>query len=138
MLEVAYKVVGYIILERLRPIKESPDHESQCGFRPWRGATDAIWNLKMAVRKRREHGLETWILFIDIIKAFDTVYRVMLWMVLAKFGVPCGLVRKIKALHERVNVKFEVDGVTREMGSIIGVKQGGYWGLPFLYSFKRP
>ena len=88
LLEVAYKIVCIILHGRLLPIQESLDHEAQCGFRPGRGCADAVFTVKLAMKKRREHGLESWILFIDLVKAFDRVPRELLWCVLLKFGVP--------------------------------------------------
>ena len=71
MLEVAYKIVANIMESRLDPIMESLDHEAQCGFRKKRGCADAIFTVRQLIAKRREHGLETWILLIDLVKAFD-------------------------------------------------------------------
>ena len=124
LLEVAYKIVAIILCDRLEPVCESLDHESQCGFRSKRGTTDAIFQLKMALKKRREHGLESWAYLIDLVKAFDRVPRVLLWLVLEKFGASPKLVRLLKAVHEKVKVRFDVDGVTVVLESIIGVKQG--------------
>ena len=62
LLEAAYKIVRIILHGRLLPIQESLDHEAQCGFRPGRGCSDAVYTVKLAMKKRREHGLETWIL----------------------------------------------------------------------------
>ena len=42
----------------------------------------------MALQKRKEHNLATWALFIDLVKAFDSVSREALWAVLRKFGIP--------------------------------------------------
>ena len=47
LLEVAYKVIAIIILARLQPIEEGLDHESQCGFRPGRGCSDAVFTVQM-------------------------------------------------------------------------------------------
>ena len=58
----------------------------------------------------------------------------MLWRVLLKFGVPPKLVRLLIAMHETVNVKFDVDGVIKTLLSIIGVKQGDLLG-PKLFDF---
>ena len=66
----------------------------------------------MAIKKRKEHSLETWIMFLDLVKAFDRVPREPLWKVLHKFGVPAKVVRLIQALHAKVNVEFTVSGVT--------------------------
>ena len=73
-----YKIVGNLLLAQLKPIKEGLPHEPQCGFRPERGCTDATFSLKQALRKRREHGLESWSLFIDLLKAFNRVLRELL------------------------------------------------------------
>ena len=134
LLEIAYKIAANILKKRMIPIEESLDHETQCGFRPGRGCTDAVFTVKSALRKRREHGLETWVIFLDLVKAFDRVPRAMLWMVLRKFGVPEKIVSLLIRLHENVNVKFEVQGVTSNIKSNIGVKQGDILG-PVLFNF---
>ena len=134
LLEVSYKIVANILKMRLLPIEEELDHESQCGFRPQRGCTDAVYTVKMALKKRREHGLESWVLFLDLVKAFDRVPRDMLWEVLKKFGVPAKVIDLIKSLHQRVKVKFSVDGITHIIYSIVGVKQGDILG-PILFTF---
>ena len=134
LLEVAYKIIAIILLARLQPIEEGLDHESQCGFRPGRGCTDAVFTVKMALKKRQEHGLETWVLFLDLVKAFDRVPRELLWAILLKFGVPQKLVSLLKALHEHVYVKFNVDNVEHTITCSIGVKQGDILG-PILFTF---
>ena len=133
LLEAAYKVIAILIHDRLQPIEESLDHESQCGFRPGRGCSDAVFTIKMAMKKRREHCKETWILFLDLVKAFDRVPRELLWEVLSKFGVPQKLGRLLKALHAHIGVKFTVNEVTHLIECIIGVKQGDILG-PILFT----
>ena len=134
LLETAYKIVSFIMHSRLLPIEKEVDLESQCGFRPGRGCTDANFNVRMAMKKRREHGLESWILFIDLVKAFDRVPRELLWAILRKFGVPEKLIRLLEAMHRQVVVKFNVSGVERTLGCTIGVKQGDVLG-PILFLF---
>ena len=134
LLEVSYKIIAIILQERLRPIQESLDHESQCGFRPDRGCVDAIFTVKTALKKRREHGLESWVFFLDLVKAFDRVPRALLWIILERFGVPIKLINLLKALHVAFKVKFTVDEVTQTMTCSIGVKQGDILG-PILFTF---
>ena len=134
MLEKACNIVANLLHARLEPIMETLDHEAQCGFRRRRGCSDAIFTIQQLIAKRREHDLETWVLFIDLVKAFDRVPRELLWRVLRKYGVPSKLVDLLIALHKSVIVKFEVDGVCASLLTIIGVKQGDLLG-PMLFTF---
>ena len=134
LLEIAYKVMAIILQTRLSPIIEQLDHEQQCGFRPNRGCVDAVFTIKSALRKRREHGLESWVLFLDLVKAFDRVPRKLLWDILAKFGVPNKLISLLKALHRDFTVKFSIDAIDKTIKNSIGVKQGDILG-PILFLF---
>jgi hypothetical protein len=155
MLEVAYKILANLMLMRLQPILESRDHvdhEPQCGFRTGRGCSDASFTVKQIISKRREHGLESWLMLLDLVKAFDRVPRCthstierdvtdaaqaatdselgLLWRVLLRYGVPPKLVRLLIAMHRLVLVKFDVGGVVKTLSAIIGVKQGDLLGPP--------
>jgi hypothetical protein len=136
MLEVGYKIIGLILLARLKPIKESKalDHEFQNEFRCLRGTIDSIFTVKQLIKKRSEHGLPTWLLLIDLVKAFDRVPRELLWEVLIKQGVPPRLVSLLRSLHKNVKVKFEYENVKQMLDSIIEVKQGDFLG-PDLFIF---
>ena len=68
-----------VIVERLKVVMEEVGPENQCGFRPWRGTIDGTFNLLMALRKRQEHNLETFVSFVDLVKAFDSVPRAALF-----------------------------------------------------------
>ena len=134
LLETAYKIIAIILHTRLLPIQENLDIESQCGFRPQRSCSDAVFTVKLAIKKRREHGLETWVLFLDLVKAFDRVPRELLWKILEKFGVQSKLIMLLKSLHAHVEVKFSVNDVTQTIECTIGVKQGDILG-PILFTF---
>ena len=122
-----------LIHNRLQPLIESLDHETQCGFRKDRSCVDAVFSIKLAIKKRREHNQETWILFLDLVKAFDRVPRQLLWTVLEKFGTPKKLVSLLKSLHLAFQVKFVVDEVSHTLKCTIGVKQGDILG-PSLFT----
>ncbi len=54
----------------------------------------------MALQKCHEHGLGTWAAFIDLVKAFDSVPRDGLSVVLEKFGIPPKFAQNEKAYYE--------------------------------------
>ena len=85
LLEIAYKIIAIILHSRLQRIEESLDHEPQCGFRPDRGCMDAILTIKTTITKCSKNGLESWELFLVLVKAFDHVPRELLWMILTNF-----------------------------------------------------
>jgi uncharacterized protein with ParB-like and HNH nuclease domain len=67
-------------------------------FVGFRGYLDYIFTLKQLIKKRAEHGLKTWLLLIDLVKAFDRVPRELLWEVMLKQGVPLKLISLLKAI----------------------------------------
>ena len=60
------------------------DHrlEPQCGSLNSKGCQDAIFLLRSALQTCREHNLPSHVLFVDLIKAFDSVNHEFLWLVL--------------------------------------------------------
>ena len=52
--------------------------ESQVGFRWDRGTIDGLFTTYLGLSKRKEHGLETWALLIDLVKAFDLPFYVVM------------------------------------------------------------
>jgi hypothetical protein len=82
--------------------------------------------------KRKEHGLDTWALFIDLAKAFDTVPREALFAVLRWFGLPDHFVKAVMRLHFGAKVKVKVGEEESEVDSTIGIRQGSCEG-PVLF-----
>eukprot|EP00957_Ditylum_brightwellii_P038593 2917738-Ditylum_brightwellii.AAC.1 len=98
MLEVGQKIISNLLCMRLDPLVCNLDHKSHCDFRSERGTGVATFALKTALKKQKEHNLETWILFINFVKAFECVPRDLLWNILEKIGLPPKLVRLIIAI----------------------------------------
>ena len=83
--------------------------EAQCGFMPGKSTVDAIFTMRVSLQKRFRFQKDTWVLFVDFVKAFDTVPREMLFRVFARLGFPPGpkIVNLARLFHE--NVTLEVD-----------------------------
>ena len=75
LLDAASKLVSMIIANRLDRVLKEEGLEAQNGFTGGRGCSDGSFSLRQALKRRREHGLESWVLFVDLVKAFDSVPR---------------------------------------------------------------
>ena len=104
------------------------------GFRPARGCTDALFILKEVLRKRKEHGLHTWLLFLDITAAFDRVPRDLLWLSLKVCGVAPKLIRVLQALYTDRTGVLTIDGASSVLQVGGGTCQGALL-APRLFSY---
>ena len=104
------------------------NHENSCGFKTGRGRVDAIFTVKSAIKKRAEHGLESWIMFLDLVKVFDRVPRELLWQVLTKIGVPTKIVKLLQSLHAHFEITFSGNDISKNQENVTGVKQGDILG----------
>jgi hypothetical protein len=131
-LVVQEKLVLTVIGDRLNKAIESlgADYETQRGFRGNRGCIDAVFNLRLAPRKRKERGHASWVAFLDLVKAFDTISREMLWVILRELGCPERFVAGIKALHDEVVVLVRKGDAEIRCNSYGGVRQGDVLGPP--------
>ena len=79
LLDVAVKVVGRLVQNRLQQIAEQELPDSRCGFRRRRSCTDQIFSLLQITLKLYKHRTPGFVLFIDVRKAYDSVPREALW-----------------------------------------------------------
>ncbi len=126
LLSVAGKVLVRVMLVRLtKNITERILPESQCGFRKDRSTSDMIFVLRQLQEKAREQNKDLFIAFIDQAKAFDTIDRQVLWVILEKFGVPPRFLDILQQFH--VGMQARVIVGTSQSPSFpvqVGVKQG--------------
>ena len=77
-----WKTVSTIITDRLLKHLRRFGSKAQFGMI---GCQEAQHTLKKALLLRRQHGLETYALFVDLVKAFDTVQHPLLFDILKKY-----------------------------------------------------
>ena len=98
--------------------------EEQRGSLNSKGYQDVLFFLKTASQTRREHGLSTHVLFVDLVKAFDTVNHSFLLLVLKKYGMPIELVSVIDRMYQDLKLTFNVGSAESTIPYTIGVHQG--------------
>jgi exonuclease III len=127
LMEAAPKLAGIIIASLLNEHVVLPDEDFayQCGFVPDRGCPDGQMPIKLALQKRHQADLDSYVLFVDLVKAFDSVDRVALDGVLEKLGVPAKLRNLIMALHSNVKLDIKFGDDVASILNTMGVVQGG-------------
>ena len=92
--------MGKILAKRLQTTAEVILLESQRGFRRSRSTIDMIFTLRQLQEKAVEQQQTLYMVFIDLSKAFDTVDRSTLWILLWIYGCPETFVKIIQEFHD--------------------------------------
>ena len=121
-----------VVETRLR--KEVEICKQQYGFMPKKGTTDAIFALRMPMKKYREGQKELHCVFIDLEKAYDRVPREELWHCMRRSGVAEKYVRVVQDMYKDslTAVRCAV-GTTDGFGVEVGLHQGSALS-PFLFA----
>ena len=83
--------------------------EEQCGFRPQRSTTEMMFVVRRLQELGRTSNTSLEICFIDLAKAYGSVDRVLLWEVLARFGVPPRMIKVIRMFHDGMRARVQLD-----------------------------
>ena len=107
----AGKVLLKIVANRLGDFFEEAGilPEEQCGFRPQRSTTDMMFVVRRLQELGRTSNTSLEICFIDLAKAYDSVDRVLLWEILARFGVPARMIKVIRMSHDGMRARVQLD-----------------------------
>ena len=99
--------------------------DSQFGFVPGRGTTDAIFVVRQLQEKCLAANKRLYMAFIDLEKAFDRVpQKVILW-VLRELGVEEWIVRLVQGMYADVRSRVRVGmGYSEEFEVKVSVHQG--------------
>ena len=127
LLCVAYKVIASLLLDRLKAGgTERRIHQSQYGFRPGRGTTDALFLARRiidAANEDRDGAL--YVLLLDWSKAFDRIKPKSLLQALERFGLPKAILDMIDAIYSSRQFNVRDNGSTSSSHpQAAGIAQG--------------
>ena len=136
LLSVVGKVFCKVLNNRLVHCldKEGVLHEGQAGFRVNRSCMDNVYTLNEIVQGRLKEDKETYAFFLDVQKAYDTVWRDGLWLKLWDMGVKGRMWRVIKKMYEASRSAVFLEG---EKSAVFRLEQGVAQGCslsPILFS----
>ena len=124
LLDVVGKVLAKVIQQRLQKIVEEEVADSQCGFHCNRGCNDMIFCARQLIEKAVEHNTKAFFLFVDQRKAYDSVPREAMWMILSKYGVPEKLIFIIRSFHDNMQAGISINDDVAHVTESNGLRQG--------------
>ena len=136
LLPVISKLFERIMMGRVEEESEKMGwlEEEQGGFRSGRGCTELVWMLNNVIEGRRREGKPTVVAFLDVRKAYDTVWQSGLWQVLKEEGVDEEFIGMMRDWYEGMSAMVVTPwGRTKAVQITRGVKQGSVLS-PWLYS----
>jgi len=103
LLDILSKILSSLIAERINEHMLKVGLQEQAGFTKGRGCTDTTAALKITLQQLRNAYRDSYVLFLDLVKAFDSVNREMLWKILAKYGLPDSLIVVIRKMYSNTS-----------------------------------
>jgi hypothetical protein len=134
-LDTTHHNLSAIIGGQLHQLIKKCGMEEQFAYQENNGTNDATYCLRSALQQRKEHQQDAYLLFIDLIKAFDTANHDLLFAILEKYGAPRALIDVIRHLHDNFQLELVFDKKNQAIiDYTVGVRQGDNMaGLLFLF-----
>ena len=99
--------------------------DSQFGFVPGRGTTDAIFVVRQLQEKYLAANKRLYMAFVDLEKAFDRVPRKVIWWGLRKLGVEEWIIRLVQGMYANAQSPVHVgEGNSEKFKVKVCVHQG--------------
>ena len=125
------KILERIVDGLIRQVVSMDD--SQFGFVPGRGTTDAIFVVRQLQEKYLAVNKRLFMAFVDLEKAFDHVPRKVIWWALRKLGVEEWIVRLVQGMYANARSWVRVgEGFSKESEVKVRVHQGSVL-IPLLF-----
>ncbi len=111
LIDAAAKVASVILLKRFQYERDQRTRPNQSGFRPGRGCTDQMHNLRRALNQRWSFQQATVMCFVYFAYAFDSVDVDSLWRIMAVDGMPPIVLRLVKAYYSSTKITVKASGI---------------------------
>ena len=127
LLSTIGKTFCNILNDRMGTMMEKEENisEGQAGFRPNRSCVDHVHTLGKMNQGIKDARRTTYCFFLDVQKAYDTVWRNGLWKKLWEIGIRGKMWRITKNMTECMRNAVMLDGeISKYVDNVQGVAQG--------------
>ena len=101
----------------------------QFGASPNTGCSDGIFSHRSMIQMNEEHDINSWIVFVDLMKAFDSIHHKLMFELLKKTIIPDRPLKVIKKLYKDFKIQINVGICNNLIDCPNGVKQGNNFAL---------
>ena len=123
-MDLGSKIFSSILCTRLFVIIRKHGVRYQFGSTPRVGCQDGSFTIKTMLHLRHNHNLPTFVMFADLVKAFDTSNHKLMVEILAKYGCPPKLRSAIRRMYSDSKVRLILGDTDISISFEVGVKQG--------------
>ena len=123
LMEIGAKVFSSMMCKCLFKVIKVHGCPTQFGSSPGAGFQDGQFFIKTALHARHNHNLGTYVAFVDLVKAFDTVSHTMLILILERYGVPPKLRSAIEWMYKYLKIEIKIGKAKAEMNQTVGARQ---------------
>ena len=135
--EALSKVYTQILKHRLQDFYEEIAPEFCNGFRKGRGRCDSIFSMTETLRKRKQWGKDSWVIFFDLVRCFDKIPRAFIWRSMTQLGVSPKMIAVVKSTLHEAKCVLRVEGQERLVNMDNGTGQGTTMGADTMQSISN-
>ena len=121
------KLFCQILKRRLTKVVEREGilGEAQGGFRKTRQTVDQLFVLNSITQLRRSQGKKTWLAFLDLRKAFPSIWREGLWGKMNRLGLGGKFLRMCRAIYSKTTSRVRIGATLSAPFSVpVGLREG--------------
>ena len=124
LMDVCSKIFSTIMADRAQTLLDLHGIKNQFGGMRNVGCADGQFVLKSLLHLRHQHNLESYVMFIDLVKAYDTLNHEVLFDILEKYGAHPKYVDCVRRMYSVLIAKVKIGSETEEIHQTVGVRQG--------------
>ena len=123
-MDIEANVFSSLICKRLFKIIKKHGVKYQFGSSPGVGCQDDTFTIKTLLHTQHNNNLPSYVVFVDLVKAFDTFNHDMMLKILERFGAPPKLRSSISRMYWNLKIVLKIGEVEEKMGQKVGVIKG--------------
>ena len=122
-MDIMSKIFSYVINAHCLDILDDHRKKYQFGGTPKIGFSDGIFTIKTLLKMRMNHNLQTFVAFVNPVRAFYTAVQELLIKVFERYGSPPEFFSGIRRMYQYLIFVLNIGNSMKEIIQEVGVRQ---------------